>query len=107
MSSDGSSGGGGLYEMLFDRVEGHEEQQVGFLVDKGLERYETKDLWAPHPGWGFSGSVFRPGWGDGDVRKHGDKTGLWIYKGRTDDLVVFSHGENLWTREMEDLDQGG
>ena len=37
----------------------------------------------------------------------GDKTGLWIYKGRTDDLVVFSHSENRVDEGDGGFDQGG
>jgi hypothetical protein len=32
----------------------------------------------------------------------GGKEGLWQYKSRTDQLVVFSHGEHLYAADIED-----
>lgn len=70
---------GDLHELFFERMPGAEAHQVIFMVFPELQRFATKDLWAGHP----------------------SKPGLWTYKGRTDDIVVFSHGENLYVQDME------
>ncbi|KAE8133478.1 hypothetical protein BDV38DRAFT_274310 [Aspergillus pseudotamarii] len=53
-----------LYELVFTRLPGDSPQQI-FKLYPGLDRFETKDLWAEHP-----------------VHK-----GLWRIIGRTDDYV--------------------
>ena len=44
-----------------------------------LDEYPTKDLWAKHP----------------------SREGLWEFAGRMDDLVILSHGEDLFASKIE------
>lgn len=69
----------GLYELVFRRQPEYERWQQVFQVYPTLDEFPTKDLWAKHP----------------------MREGLWEYAGRTDDLVVLSHGEALKASEME------
>ena len=70
---------GDLYELFFDRVPEREDEGIAFQVYPDLDRYATKDLWSTHP----------------------TKPDLWYYRGRTDDLIIFSHGENLYATDLE------
>ena len=63
----------GLCELVFRRQPEYARWQQVFCVYPALTEFPTKDLWAPHP----------------------HRNGLWEYRGRTDDLVVFSHGKDL------------
>ena len=68
-----------LYELLFRRQEQYERYQQIFFIYPEIDVYPTKDLWAKHP----------------------TKPDLWSYAGRTDDLVILSHGEGLYATELE------
>lgn len=70
---------GELYELVFQRKPELERWQQLFHVYPNLDRFPTKDLWAKHP----------------------SEPGLWRYAGRIDDLIVFSHGEDLYASDME------
>lgn len=69
----------GLYELVFRRQPEYERWQQIFHVYPTLDEFPTKDLWAKHP----------------------TREGLWEYAGRTDDLVVLSHGGALYASKME------
>lgn len=69
----------GLYELIFRRQPEYERWQQVFHVYPTLDEFPTKDLWAKHPA----------------------RDGLWEYAGRTDDLVILSHGEDLYASKME------
>ncbi|MCJ1465426.1 hypothetical protein MMC07_004044 [Pseudocyphellaria aurata] len=69
----------GLYELIFRRRPEYERWQQIFHVYPDLDEFPTKDLWAKHP----------------------TREGLWEYAGRTDDLVILSHGEDLHASKME------
>ncbi|KAL8841961.1 MAG: hypothetical protein Q9176_002898 [Flavoplaca citrina] len=60
----------GLFEAVIIRNKVYEDEQPVFKVFPHLSEYPTKDLWAPHP----------------------HKKGLWTYRGRTDDTIVFKPG---------------
>ncbi|KAL9630769.1 MAG: hypothetical protein Q9204_004551 [Flavoplaca sp. TL-2023a] len=60
----------GLFEAVIIRNEVYEDEQPVFKVFPHLSEYPTKDLWAPHP----------------------KKKGLWTYRGRADDTIVFKPG---------------
>ncbi|MCJ1383912.1 hypothetical protein MMC17_007026 [Xylographa soralifera] len=68
-----------LYELVFVRKAELERWQQLFQVYPGLDRFPTKDLF----------------------RKHPSEPNLWQYAGRTDDLIVFSHGEDLYASDIE------
>jgi len=70
-----------LYELVFHRKPELERWQQLFKVYPNLDRYETSDLWTRHP----------------------QRNELWRYAGRTDDLVIFSHGEDLYATEIESI----
>ncbi|KAI4287402.1 MAG: hypothetical protein L6R35_003344 [Caloplaca aegaea] len=60
----------GLYEAVIVKNRVYEDEQPVFKIFPHLEEYPTKDLWAPHP----------------------TKPGLWAYRGRADDTIVFKPG---------------
>lgn len=68
-----------LYELVFQRKAELERWQQLFHVYPNLDRVPTKDLWAKHP----------------------SEPDLWRYAGRTDDLIILSHGEGLYASDME------
>ena len=68
-----------LYELVFRRQSEFARWQQLFQVYPNLDEFPTKDLWKKHP----------------------SKPDLWAYSGRTDDLVVLSHGEGLYASDME------
>ncbi|KAI9870878.1 MAG: hypothetical protein M1830_003674 [Pleopsidium flavum] len=68
-----------LYELVFRRKQECERWQQVFFVYPDVDYFPTKDLWAKHP----------------------TKPDLWDYAGRTDDLVILSHGEDLHASKME------
>lgn len=68
-----------LYELVFRRSKECERFQQIFAVYPGLDRFPTKDLWTKHP----------------------QKPGLWKYVGRTDDMIILSHGEDLHASKLE------
>ncbi len=57
----------GLFEAFLVRDPVFENEQPVFKLFPHLQEYPTKDLWAPHP----------------------SKEGLWTYRGRADDIIVF------------------
>ncbi|KAL2811224.1 AMP-binding enzyme [Aspergillus granulosus] len=73
----------GLHELVFvrdpDLDSGSDDLPQVFLVYPELTRFETKDLWRPHP-------VYKD---------------LWKIVGRTDDYVVMSHGDGLHASSLE------
>lgn len=60
-----------LYEMMIARRPGNIVLQPVFVMFPELTQYETRDLYRHHP-------------------THAD---VWIYKGRIDDVIVFSNCE--------------
>lgn len=69
----------GLYELVFRRQPEYERWQQIFHVYPSIDEFPTKDLWTKHP----------------------TREGLWEYAGRTDDLVILSHGGALYASKME------
>jgi len=70
---------GNHYELIVTLVPGREGCQCAFLLHPDVDRYPTRDLFSKHP----------------------VKPDLWMHCGRTDDLITFSHGEDLYATEME------
>ena len=70
-----------LYELFIVRNSGFEASQSVFYTFPKLQEYNTKDLYSKHP----------------------EKPGLWRYRGRSDDLIVFSTGEKLNPTGMEEV----
>lgn len=68
-----------LYEAVFVRNPDVERWQQVFQVYPELQTFPTHDLFTQHP----------------------SKLGFWRYVGRTDDMVPFSHGENLYVADIE------
>lgn len=68
-----------LYELVFVRKPELARWQQIFQVYPDLDRFSTKDLWTKHP----------------------TKPDLWRYAGRSDDLVILSHGEDLYATDIE------
>lgn len=62
-----------LYELFIIRNPKFEASQSVFFTFPKLQEHNTKDLYSKHPA----------------------KVGLWRYRGRSDDLIVFSTGEKL------------
>lgn len=62
---------GELHEMVIVRSKENEELQPVFLHFPELQEYETRDLLTPHP----------------------NLPGLWRYRARKDDIIVFLNGE--------------
>ena len=60
----------GHFEAFIVRNAVFENEQPVFKLFPQLQEYPTKDLWAPHP----------------------SKEGLWAYRGRADDTIVFKPG---------------
>ena len=75
------TGTDGLYEHCVVRNKDLELFQSIFSTYPGLSEFRTKDLYEKHP----------------------TKENLWRYRGRIDDLIVFSNGEKLNPTDMEDL----
>lgn len=71
--------GNELYELVFIRQPGLERWQQLFQVYPLLDHFPTKDLWTRHP----------------------SESNLWRYAGRADDMIVFSHGEEIHASTME------
>lgn len=62
---------GGLYELVIKRAD--PKTQATFHTFPNIPEWRTKDLWEQHP----------------------SNVNLWRYKGRKDDVIVFSNGEKL------------
>ncbi|KAF2463873.1 putative AMP-binding enzyme [Lindgomyces ingoldianus] len=70
-----------LYEPVFVRHPSIERWQQVFQVYPDLQEFSTKDLFSPHP----------------------SMPGRWKYVGRTDDVVILSHGECLYAAGLEEM----
>lgn len=75
------SGEGDLYEQVIVRDPKLHLYQGVFGTFPELDEYPTKDLYAKHP----------------------TKENCWLYKGRADDIIVYSTGEKLNPLEMESI----
>ena len=73
--------GGDLYEHVLVRTKDPKLSvfQGIFATFPHLQEYSTKDLYSKHP----------------------TKSGLWLYRGRTDDVIVYSNGEKLNPLKIE------
>lgn len=69
----------GLYELVLRRQGKYERWQQIFHVYPTIDEFPTKDLWIKHP----------------------MREGLWEYAGRSDDMVILSHGRGLNAAKME------
>ncbi|GAP82911.2 putative thioester reductase domain-containing protein [Rosellinia necatrix] len=76
----------GLYEQVMVRDEARLLGQGVFATFPDITEWPMKDIYSKHPD---------PAKGD-----------LWLYKGRTDDIIVFSTGEKLNPSDMEDIING-
>ncbi|KXT10371.1 hypothetical protein AC579_9153 [Pseudocercospora musae] len=74
----------GLFNLVFVRNEANKDYQVAFFTYPELTEYGTGDLFAQHP----------------------TKPGLWQWKGRNDDIVVYSTGEKFNPTAAEDAING-
>lgn len=72
--------GSDVYELVIHRDPVLHNFQSIFHLYPQSNSFRTKDLFIPHP----------------------TKADLWKYQGRVDDLIIFSHGEDLNPIEMED-----
>jgi acyl-coenzyme A synthetase/AMP-(fatty) acid ligase len=70
-----------IYELVIERKPGLEPFQPVFWMYPDLEEYHTKDLFT----------------------KHNSKADLWLWQGRTDDIIVLSNGEKFNATAMEDM----
>ncbi|KAL9070425.1 MAG: hypothetical protein Q9161_004849 [Pseudevernia consocians] len=70
-----------LYELFIVRNSEFEASQSVFYTFPNLQERNTKDLYSKHP----------------------EKPGLWRYRGRSDDLIVFSTGEKVNPMGMEEV----
>lgn len=70
-----------LYEMVIVRNKEFESCQAIFKTFPDLQEYPMKDVYSRHP----------------------TKPGLWLYRGRADDLIVFSNGEKINPVTMEGI----
>lgn len=69
-----------LYEAVMVRSKECEMYQPVWHVFPDLQEYHTRDLYSKHP----------------------TKSGLWMYRGRIDDIIVFVNGEKLNPVTVED-----
>lgn len=65
--------GNNQFELVIVRKPGYELFQSVFSTFPHLDEWGTNDMWSPHP----------------------SKPDLWTYRGRLDDIIVFSNGEKL------------
>lgn len=70
-----------LYEMVIVRKKEYESSQPIFKTFPDLQEYSMKDVYSQHP----------------------TKPGLWRYRGRSDDVIVFSNGEKINPVTMEEI----
>ncbi|KAI1754102.1 hypothetical protein F4782DRAFT_495129 [Xylaria castorea] len=75
-----------LYEQVMVRDEDRLQYQGVFATFPGLNEWPMKDVYSKHPD---------PVKGD-----------LWLYRGRADDIIVFSTGEKINPNEMENTING-
>lgn len=69
----------GLYEMVIVRRENGDAFQTIFKVYPDLSEWRVQDLFSKHP----------------------NKSNVWLYRGRTEDLIVSSSGETFLPKSME------
>ena len=69
-----------LYEAVMVRSKECEKYQPVWHIFPDLQEYHTRDLYSKHPA----------------------KSGLWMYRGRMDDIIVFVNGEKLNPITIED-----
>ena len=72
---------GNLHEMVILRKPELELSQAIFQTYPDVQEYSMKDVYSPHP----------------------TKVGLWLYRGRSDDIIVFSNGEKMNPVTMEGM----
>ncbi|KAJ8133450.1 hypothetical protein O1611_g163 [Lasiodiplodia mahajangana] len=72
---------GDLYEQVIVRNKSLEPYQGVFSTFPGIEEWYMKDVYQKHP----------------------YKEDVWLYKGRSDDIIVFSNGEKLNPYDMESM----
>ncbi|KAL8949236.1 MAG: hypothetical protein Q9222_004635 [Ikaeria aurantiellina] len=70
-----------LYRLFIVRKHEFASYQSVFYTFPDLQEYDTKDLYSKHP----------------------TKAGLWRYRGRCDDMIVLSTGENVNPLSMEGI----
>lgn len=70
----------GLYEMIIVK-DVDNPFQIVFQTFPDITEYAMKDVYAKHP----------------------TKPGLWLYKGRVDDMIILSNGEKLQPNEAESI----
>ncbi|KAK5123225.1 hypothetical protein LTR85_003424 [Meristemomyces frigidus] len=73
-----------LCELVFVRDPALEDYQAVFTTFPEMQEYSTKDLFSEHP----------------------TKRGLWRFRGRSDDIIVYSTGEKFNPATMEDAVNG-
>lgn len=71
--------GNGLYEQVFVRHPSTDPFHSTWYTFPDQQEYATKDLFSKHP----------------------SKPNLWLYEGRSDDVIVFSNGEKFNPKAME------
>ncbi|KAI5461942.1 hypothetical protein BGZ63DRAFT_354238 [Mariannaea sp. PMI_226] len=71
----------GFYEQVVVRNPQYQQYQGIFGTFPGLNEWPMKDLYTKHP----------------------SKDGVWLYKGRTDDIVILSTGDKISPVEMESV----
>ena len=69
----------GEFELVIERDPGLDLLQGVFVTYPELNEYRTRDIWKKHP-----------------TKEH-----LWLYEGRTDDIIVFNNDEKLNPLTME------
>lgn len=73
-----------FYELVIVRNPEFEEYQSVFFTLPEKQEYSMKDLYSPHP----------------------TKSGLWMYCGRADDVIVLMDGKKMHPTAMEDVISG-
>lgn len=73
-----------MFELVLTRTDRSKECSTAFHHYPHLQEFRTKDLYVKHP----------------------TKEDLWIYCGRTDDLIILSHGQTLDPTAMEAIING-
>lgn len=72
---------GELHELVFQRQPENGLYFAPFRTFPDLQEYPMKDLYSPHP----------------------TKSGLWLYQGRADDIIVLANGEKFNPIEAEQI----
>ena len=70
-----------LYEMVMVRNPQYRDYQAVFFTFPEKQEYRMKDLYSPHP----------------------TKPGLWMYRGRADDVIVLMDGKKMHPTTMETI----